>query len=84
MTLGALSDMQTIIQALHTEVLDRLHVLLAIALELPEDYFTSIHKYEVKSEVSYHLLAVALFALMRTCPGSPSLYEVQQVHTGAE
>ena len=30
--------------------MDPLHVLLAIALELPEDYFTSRHKYEVKSE----------------------------------
>ena len=29
-----------------------MHVLLAIALELPEDYFTNIHKYDVKSEVS--------------------------------
>ncbi len=26
-------------------------MLLAIALELPEDYFTKIHQYEVKSEV---------------------------------
>lgn len=84
MSLGASSDMQTTIQSLHTEVLDRLHVLLAIALELPEDYFTNIHQYEVKSEVSYHLLAVALFALMKKCPGSPSIYEVQQVHTGGE
>lgn len=38
-------------QALHTEVLDPLFVLLAIALELPEDYFTKIHQYQVKSEV---------------------------------
>ena len=38
-------------RALHSEVLDRLHVLLAIALELPEDYFLNIHKYEIKSEV---------------------------------
>lgn len=30
--------------------MDPLHVLLAIALELPEDYFTSRHKYEDKSE----------------------------------
>lgn len=38
-------------QSLHTEVLDPLHVILAIALELPEDYFLNIHKYERKSEV---------------------------------
>jgi len=37
-------------QLLHSEVLDPLHTLLAIALELPEDYFRNIHKYEVKSE----------------------------------
>jgi hypothetical protein len=30
-------------QLLHSEVLDKLHVLLAIALELPEDYFLKIH-----------------------------------------
>lgn len=40
-------------QSLHTEVLDPLHVLLAIALELPEDYLTNIHKYEQKSEVPF-------------------------------
>ena len=43
------------LQSLHTEVLDPLHVLLAIALELPEDYFTNIHKYEIKSEVGNNL-----------------------------
>jgi isopenicillin N synthase-like dioxygenase len=37
-------------QLLHAEVLDPLHTLLAIALELPEDYFRNIHKYEAKSE----------------------------------
>ena len=42
--------MRTLVQSLHTEVLDPLHILLAIALELPEDYFTARHKYEVKSE----------------------------------
>jgi len=30
--------------------LDPLFTVLAIALELPEDYFRNIHKYEVKSE----------------------------------
>jgi hypothetical protein len=37
--------------ALHTKVLDPLYVLLAIVFELPEDYFTKIHRYPVKSEV---------------------------------
>lgn len=50
------------IQSLHSEVLDPLHILLAIALELPEDYFTSRHQYEVKSEVSaYSILSCYLF-----------------------
>lgn len=45
---------------LHKEVLGPLFVLLAIALELPEDYLTKLHQYEVKSEVRheysvYHL-----------------------------
>ncbi|KIY65621.1 Clavaminate synthase-like protein [Cylindrobasidium torrendii FP15055 ss-10] len=35
---------------LHKHVLDPLFVLLAIALELPEDTFTKIHQYPVKSE----------------------------------
>ncbi|KAH9163566.1 Clavaminate synthase-like protein [Lactarius sanguifluus] len=35
---------------LHSEVLDPLHTLLAVALELPEDYFRNVHKYKVKSE----------------------------------
>lgn len=43
-----------VIQSLHTEVLDPLHVLLAIALELPENYFTDLHKYERKSEVCFN------------------------------
>jgi hypothetical protein len=46
-------------QALHTEVLDPLFVLLAVALELPEDYFTKIHQYPVKSEVRLSSTAAA-------------------------
>jgi len=45
-----LPDIEEFAKSLHSEILDPLHVLLAIALELPEDYFTNIHKYEVKSE----------------------------------
>ncbi|ETW83498.1 hypothetical protein HETIRDRAFT_451065 [Heterobasidion irregulare TC 32-1] len=45
-----IEEIEQFARALHSEVLDRLHVLLAIALELPEDYFTKIHQYEVKSE----------------------------------
>ncbi|KAI0950665.1 hypothetical protein AcW1_007916 [Taiwanofungus camphoratus] len=45
-----LEEIEEFARALHTEVLNPLHVLLALALELPEDYFINIHKYDVKSE----------------------------------
>ncbi|KAJ3756714.1 Clavaminate synthase-like protein [Lentinula raphanica] len=45
-----LPEIEEFARALHTEVLDPLFVLLAIALELPEDYFTKIHQYSEKSE----------------------------------
>jgi hypothetical protein len=38
-----LGEVEKFARLLHTEVLDKLHVLLAIALELPEDYFLKIH-----------------------------------------
>jgi hypothetical protein len=38
-----LGEIEKFGRLLHTEVLDKLHVLLAIALELPEDAFTKIH-----------------------------------------
>ena len=49
------------LQSLHSEVLDKLHILLAIALELPEDYFANIHKYDVKSEVRLSSVYIASF-----------------------
>jgi len=45
-----LPEIEEFARALYTEVLDPLFVLLAIALELPEDHFTNIHRYEEKSE----------------------------------
>ncbi|EKM58677.1 uncharacterized protein PHACADRAFT_253164 [Phanerochaete carnosa HHB-10118-sp] len=45
-----ITEIEEFSRSLHTEVLDPLHVLLAIALELPEDYFTNLHQYQVKSE----------------------------------
>ncbi|THG99026.1 hypothetical protein EW026_g3260 [Hermanssonia centrifuga] len=45
-----LGEIKEFARSLHSEVLDPLHVLLAIALELPESYFTDLHKYECKSE----------------------------------
>lgn len=38
------------IQSLHDKVLDPLHTLLAIALELPEDFFVNLHQYKNSSE----------------------------------
>ncbi|KZT02258.1 Clavaminate synthase-like protein [Laetiporus sulphureus 93-53] len=45
-----LAEIEEFARSLHTEVLDPLHVILADALELPEDYFLNIHKYDKKSE----------------------------------
>ncbi|KAF8892025.1 Clavaminate synthase-like protein [Mucidula mucida] len=45
-----IGEVEEFARALHSEVLDPLLVLLAIALELPEDYFTKLHQYQVKSE----------------------------------
>jgi hypothetical protein len=48
---------------LHSKVLDPLFVLLAIVLELPEERFTRIHQYPVKSEVWSALNAVFLLLI---------------------
>ncbi|KAL1745301.1 hypothetical protein HDZ31DRAFT_36774 [Schizophyllum fasciatum] len=45
-----LDEIKEFAKDLHSKVLDPLYTLLAIALELPEDYFTKIHTYETKSE----------------------------------
>jgi hypothetical protein len=36
---------------MHSNILVPLLTLLAIALELPDEYFINLHKYEEKSEV---------------------------------
>ncbi|KAH9957691.1 Clavaminate synthase-like protein [Russula dissimulans] len=43
-------EVERFTRLLHSQVLDPLHTLLAVALELPEDYFRNIHNYDVKSE----------------------------------
>lgn len=45
-----LPEIEEFSKSLHTEVLTPLHQLLAIALELPEDYLNKIHDYSKKSE----------------------------------
>ncbi|EIN14527.1 flavonol synthase [Punctularia strigosozonata HHB-11173 SS5] len=45
-----IEEIEEFARSLHSEVLDPLHTLIALALELPEDYFTSRHRYEDKSE----------------------------------
>ena len=45
-----LPEIEAFARSLHDKVLDPLHALIAIALELPEDYFVNLHKYEDESE----------------------------------
>ncbi|KAJ7581157.1 Clavaminate synthase-like protein [Mycena floridula] len=45
-----LKEIEDFVRDVHSQILDPLFVLLAIALELPEDYFTKIHQYQLKSE----------------------------------
>ncbi|WVQ95241.1 hypothetical protein IAU59_002336 [Kwoniella sp. CBS 9459] len=45
-----LGEIEEFARSLHTKVLDPLHQLIALALELPEDFFTNLHKYENPSE----------------------------------
>lgn len=45
-----LPEIEEFARSLHSEVLDPLHTILALALELPEDYFRKIHTYDKKSE----------------------------------
>ncbi|KAH9014765.1 Clavaminate synthase-like protein [Lactarius pseudohatsudake] len=47
---NSIEEIEQFARLLHSEVLDPLHTLLAIALEVPEDYFRNMHKYEVKGE----------------------------------
>ncbi|KAF8825410.1 Clavaminate synthase-like protein [Lentinula edodes] len=58
-----LPEIEEFARALHTEVLDPLFVLLAIALELPEDYFTKIHQYSVKSEDHLRYMKYSKYSL---------------------
>lgn len=69
-----------LVQSLHTEVLEPLYVLLAIALELPEDYFNNLHRYDVKSEVSA-TLRFSYLSLTYVSLGSLTIHEVHQVHS---
>ncbi|KAM0751300.1 Clavaminate synthase-like protein [Meredithblackwellia eburnea MCA 4105] len=45
-----IGEIEQFARDLHTHILDPLFILFAIALELPENYFTDQHKYEEKSE----------------------------------
>lgn len=45
-----LDEIEQFARDLHEKILDPLHVLFALALELPENYFTDLHKYSLKSE----------------------------------
>ncbi|WVW85281.1 hypothetical protein I302_107319 [Kwoniella bestiolae CBS 10118] len=45
-----LGEIEEFARSLHTNVLDPLHALIALALELPEDFFINLHKYSTPSE----------------------------------
>lgn len=45
-----IAEIEEFAKSLDSEVLEPLHRLLAVALELPEDTFLQLHKYEKKSE----------------------------------
>ncbi|KAJ7745128.1 Clavaminate synthase-like protein [Mycena metata] len=45
-----LPEIEEFVRSVHTKIVEPLLTLVAIALELPEDYFTKIHQYDVKSE----------------------------------
>ncbi|ODN83498.1 hypothetical protein L202_01632 [Cryptococcus amylolentus CBS 6039] len=47
---SSIGEVESFARSLHTNVLDPLHILIALALELPEDFFTNLHKYEQQSE----------------------------------
>ncbi|KAH9907097.1 Clavaminate synthase-like protein [Epithele typhae] len=56
-----LAEIEEFARSLHTEVLNPLHILLAIALELPEDYFLKIHDYSRKSEDHFRYMKYTKF-----------------------
>ncbi|EIW66655.1 flavonol synthase [Tremella mesenterica] len=45
-----IGEIEEFARSLHDKILDPLHTLLALALELPPDFFVNLHKYENKSE----------------------------------
>lgn len=58
-----IEEIEEFARSLHSEVLDRLYVLLAIALELPEDHFSKIHQYQVKGEDHLRYMKYSKFSL---------------------
>jgi len=74
-----LPEIEEFARSLHTEVLDPLHVLFAIALELPEDYFTNLHKYEDKSEDHLRYMKYSKYSPEDTAKLSDGLWS--QGHT---
>ncbi|KAI9452349.1 Clavaminate synthase-like protein [Lactarius psammicola] len=58
-----IEEIEQFARLLHSEVLDPLHTLLAIALELPSDYSRGMHKYSVKSEDHLRYMKYTKFTL---------------------
>jgi len=57
-----LGEIEEFARDLHTKVIDPLLVLLAVALELPEDYLTSLHLYERKSEDHHRFMKYSKYS----------------------
>lgn len=67
-----LAEIESFSKDLHDKVLDPLNHLIAIALELPEDYFTKLHRWEVHDESHLRYMKYSKF--------SPS--EIEQLGDG--
>ena len=67
-----LAEIESFSKDLHDKVLDPLNHLIALALELPEDYFTKLHRWDVHDESHLRYMKYSKF--------SPS--EIEQLGDG--
>ncbi|KAL8281343.1 hypothetical protein RQP46_006377 [Phenoliferia psychrophenolica] len=61
-----LREIEQFAKDLHTFIIDPLLILIAIALQLPEDYFTKIHQYESKSEDHHRFMKYSKYSEAET------------------
>ncbi|KAK6980771.1 hypothetical protein R3P38DRAFT_3118001 [Favolaschia claudopus] len=60
-----LAEIESFVRELQTKVVEPLLTLVSIALELPEDYLCRLHRYDVKSEVSFFDRANSMMLYMK-------------------